>query len=269
MSLKSRILTSVLALACATPLLAQAVDGFGRDIPLSFAVEQIVPSSYSVSYAPGVNVDQRVSWRGGTSWDIVLEDMLSEHGLISEVSSTGKLRITRNERARAPQSAGLRLGDYAKPSLGPRPGSYADELRGDRPGFVFGAPGNTAPASAPVEIAPYVPPAEIKAETVAPESIVIGVGRNDVSQSGEVWLVYENSTLENTLMDWADRAGWTVIWDSSYSYPIEASAEFRGDFVSAASHLIKTMERAQPPVGGEFFKGNKVLVLTTRTDGNG
>jgi hypothetical protein len=90
-----------------------------------------------------------------------------------------------------------------------------------------------------------------------------------VAYSGEVWLVYENSTLENTLMDWADRADWTVIWESSYSYPIEASAEFRGDFVSAASHLIKTMGRAQPPVSGEFFKGNKVLVLSTRADGNG
>ena len=268
MSLKTRTLTCVLALLCATPLAAQSVDGFGRDIPLSFAVDQIVPSAYSVSYAPGVDVDQRVSWRGGTSWDVVLEDMLAEQGLISDVSATGKLRITRNERARAPQSAGLRLGDYSKPSLGPRPGSYADELRGDRPGFVLGADLGGA-AAAPVEIAPYVPPAEIGAEEIAPESIVIGIGKEDVSQSGEVWLVYENSTLENTLMDWADRAGWTVIWDSSYSYPIEASAEFRGDFVSSASHLLKTMARAQPPVSGEFFKGNKVLVLTTRADGNG
>lgn len=251
----------------AAPVSAQdLVDGFGRDIPLSFAVEQIVPPRYSVSFGPGVDVERRVSWKGGANWSTVLDDMLGEHGLSSDVSGTEKLRITANPSARAPMSSGLNLADYKKPSLGPRPGSYADDLRGPRSGLMIAG---MEPEEKVLDVAPYVAPKSIAATDISPNSVVIGVEKDEVEQVGEVWLVYANTTLEDTLMDWADRAGWTVLWNSEYSYPIQANAQFHGDFVSVASRLIKSMQRAEPPVQGKFFEGNNVLVMTTRAEGRG
>ena len=61
---------------------AQSIaQGFGNDIPLTYAVEQIVPDSFIVSYGRGVDVTKPVDWRGGEDWKIVLEKVAQENGL--------------------------------------------------------------------------------------------------------------------------------------------------------------------------------------------
>lgn len=46
--------------------------GFGNDIPLEFAVRQIVPATTRVSYGPGVDIQAIVNWKGGRPWPAVL-----------------------------------------------------------------------------------------------------------------------------------------------------------------------------------------------------
>ena len=55
----------------APPRLATA-HWFGEQIPLSFAVKQIVPLSVKVTYGPGTNPAALVDWKGGAAWDRVL-----------------------------------------------------------------------------------------------------------------------------------------------------------------------------------------------------
>ena len=102
-----------------------------------------------------------------------------------------------------------------------------------------------------------------------PDSILIGV--EDVAKTQDiapdVWEVFSGTTLETVLMEWGDRAGWTVVWQSDYSYPISAAAEFKGSFVDVSAKLIRTMSKATPPVRGRYFKGNNVLVVETILDG--
>ena len=43
--------------------------GFGYQIPLSFAVRQIVPSTVKVTYGPGADPNALVDWKGGHSRD--------------------------------------------------------------------------------------------------------------------------------------------------------------------------------------------------------
>lgn len=59
--------------------------GFGRNIPLSLALSQIVPSEFSRQVSPTIDQDMSVSWSGGKPWDQVLNDMLSEKNLRAEV----------------------------------------------------------------------------------------------------------------------------------------------------------------------------------------
>lgn len=60
------------------PAVAQ---GFGRRVPLAFAVRQIVPTSVHVSYAPGVNTGAQVDWTGGAPWEQVLRSTIEPLGL--------------------------------------------------------------------------------------------------------------------------------------------------------------------------------------------
>ena len=46
--------------------------GFGRQVPLSFAIRQIVPHTTVVRFGPGVDPAAPVTWSGGRPWNRVL-----------------------------------------------------------------------------------------------------------------------------------------------------------------------------------------------------
>src|SRR3546814_12837990 len=51
------------------------VTGFGNEVPLSFAVRQIVPPGHEISYGAGVDVNAVVTWSGGRPWGEVLNQV--------------------------------------------------------------------------------------------------------------------------------------------------------------------------------------------------
>ncbi len=53
------------------------VSGFGNDLPLLVALQQVVPPQYKVSLAQGVDGNTHVSWQGDKPWEQALSDMLS------------------------------------------------------------------------------------------------------------------------------------------------------------------------------------------------
>jgi hypothetical protein len=55
--------------------------GFGRNIPLSFAIRQIVPRGLNVSLSHDINGGQTVSWSGGRAWPAVLHELVHPLGL--------------------------------------------------------------------------------------------------------------------------------------------------------------------------------------------
>lgn len=56
-------------------------SGFGDEIPLSFAVRQIVPHAVKVTYGPGANPGAPVDWQGGAAWNQVLARAVRPLGL--------------------------------------------------------------------------------------------------------------------------------------------------------------------------------------------
>ena len=77
------------------------------------------------------------------------------------------------------------------------------------------------------------------------------------------WVVASGQTLRQVLQDWCDKEGWDLVWTTSREYPIEASAVFKGRFVDVASALIRNFERATPVPYAKFYKGNRVIVVST------
>ncbi|MBR3510636.1 MAG: toxin co-regulated pilus biosynthesis Q family protein [Alphaproteobacteria bacterium] len=77
------------------------------------------------------------------------------------------------------------------------------------------------------------------------------------------WVVTNGQTLREVLKSWCDKEGWDLVWTTSREYPIEASAVFKGRFVDVASALIRNFERATPIPYAKFYKGNRVIVVST------
>ena len=77
------------------------------------------------------------------------------------------------------------------------------------------------------------------------------------------WVVANGQTLREVLQSWCDKEGWDLVWTTSREYPIEASAVFKGRFVDVASALVRNFVRATPIPYAKFYKGNRVLVIST------
>ena len=47
-------------------------QGFGHQVPLSFAIRQIVPHTTVIRFGPGIDSTAPVTWSGGRPWNRVL-----------------------------------------------------------------------------------------------------------------------------------------------------------------------------------------------------
>ena len=75
------------------------VAGFGDQVPLSFAVRQIVPARFQIAFGETVNSDARVDWKGGKPWRPTLSDAVRPLGLaVSVVGATVKIQPARSAR---------------------------------------------------------------------------------------------------------------------------------------------------------------------------
>jgi hypothetical protein len=58
-------------------------EGFGHQVPLAFAVRQIVPANVKVSFGGGIDAEALlVDWNGGRPWPDVLRSTLRPPGLL-------------------------------------------------------------------------------------------------------------------------------------------------------------------------------------------
>lgn len=67
-----------------SPATAPAIPlarGFGEDVPLSFAIRQIVPPGTRVTLAEGVDAEATLDWRGGRRWHQTLAQAIAPLGL--------------------------------------------------------------------------------------------------------------------------------------------------------------------------------------------
>ena len=80
------------------------------------------------------------------------------------------------------------------------------------------------------------------------------------------WVVASGQTLREVLQTWCDKEGWDLVWTTPREYPIEASAVFKGRFVDVASAVVRNFGRATPVPYAKFYKGNRVLVISTNEE---
>lgn len=76
-SLASRVPARRTAAALAIPV----AYGFGRQVPLAFAMRQIVPAGVKTTFGPGVDQTALVDWSGGRPWVEVLRTAIHPLGL--------------------------------------------------------------------------------------------------------------------------------------------------------------------------------------------
>lgn len=211
------------------------VEGFGRDIPLSIATAQIVPSDFSVQYGAGVSPDVLVNWQGGRDWKAALTDAVSAQGLTANIS--GQTVIIESN---APV--------YVAPSpILPQP---------------------TAPvrvASSDIQTESIAPVAMNNLFTpLAPIANDAGSNLN----STVMWVAPRASTLRQVLTDWSREAGVQLQWSAQYDYPLMSDVQVSGTFEDAVENILAGLIDAQPRPVARLHpnepSGPAILVVETR-----
>ena len=133
---------------------------------------------------------------------------------------------------------------------------------------------NIAQTGAGSNISAAIPPSvddeveEYDESLMDEESDDDGTGAQNAEDPVEDWLAEEGQNLKSLLIEWGDRAGWRVVWNTNRNYPLTAGAMFRGRFADASAALIRTFARARPAPVATYYKGNRVLVVETKEDEN-
>ncbi|WP_440030236.1 toxin co-regulated pilus biosynthesis Q family protein [Chromobacterium amazonense] len=75
------------------------------------------------------------------------------------------------------------------------------------------------------------------------------------------WKIRSGVDLKTQLDEWASLAGWSVIWDSEYSYEMENQATFSGNFIEVVSELFISLRTMSPRLYPVLYRGNRVLLV--------
>src|SRR5260364_311919 len=85
------------------------------------------------------------------------------------------------------------------------------------------------------------------------------------SPSQPVWLAKTGSTLRESVLQWADKAGWQVLWmPEDLDYPIIADLRYEGSFERAVTDLFHAYEKAERPFWVNGNSTQKALMVTER-----
>ncbi len=231
---------------------ADVLSGFGTDLPLTIALQQIVPPEYKVSFATGVNPDVSVSWQGEKPWKQVLADMLAAQGLSS--SFRDKVVVV------AP------LADAATPVKRAAASSKADMIPAD---MISGSKKKDS-APLPMTIRRDIPADadsnNVAVATPAPAPVPVAAPAPE-----SVWRATKGQTLRDILGDWSKLANVELYWSIDYDYRLKDTVTYGGNFPTAVEKLFNQFAQARPQPYGSLHQnpdGGGVLVVNTYDNPN-
>ncbi len=219
------------------------LQGFGKDLPLVFALRQIVPVDYAYGFASNDLAGTRINWQGGKPWPSVLSDSLSAAGLRADIRGKAVLIS--------------KMAGYTP--LTPAPKTVPQN---NLPAPVSSAPAETSKTQ-PLPLVkektdtPIAQTASVVAEKPVPQVI------NTASKF--VWTARPGTTLKEVLSDWSKTAKVELDWVTPYDYPIGNAFTFKGTFEQAVDSLLGTYSQESPRPRGRLYpnlpEGPSVLMV--------
>ncbi|MGY8607519.1 TcpQ domain-containing protein [Gluconobacter cerinus] len=234
---------------------------FGSNIPLSFAIRQVLPPDMMVHYGPGVDSTKLVSWKGGRTVQAILDGLSGENGLKYLVEGQLVTFVPKDAafqtavQSGVPQAAPVSTPVPPAPAV-PAPQASASQAPAAAPAApaVVAVPPQPANPEARVRSGAHIAPTELPKRTFAPADGGAGVY---YAPAGE--------EIDAILANWAAKTGWMVAYKTDMRYRLEAPLSFNGTFEQAVSGLIDAIQ-ATPRPRAMLYRGNHVVHVYTDDD---
>lgn len=202
---------------------------------------------------PGLIIENNINtvgngWSGGPN---ISNGMVVPAGFAYECADNAEMPLLRREMMEDDGGTVLAMSRSPRKTCGVKTDSYA--VFAERAGFK---PEKTCGVKDIVID-------DVTGNEIAVNDYVEEESSGPVQDQVRSWVVADGQTLRDVLQSWCDKAGWDLVWTTAREYPIEASAVFKGRFVDVASALVRNFERATPIPYAKFYKGNRVVVVST------
>ena len=92
---------------------------------------------------------------------------------------------------------------------------------------------------------------------------------NPFVDSAREWRVERGIMLSHLLTTWGEQAGYNVVWRSPHDYIVQTDVVIHGSFPEAAGQVLESFYNANPPISGDFYPSNRVLVVDSASDFDG
>ena len=263
------------------------LDGFGSDMPLVIALQQVVPAGFQFSFASGVNPGAPVSWQGGKPWKAVLADMLSTQGLGFRVHNGNVVTIgyfasettapvpVHHVQVTPPIVATQASPVTASPAetvtiRRQKPSSLLDRFRSGFSGVPESPSAAEIVQPEPEAVVPMTVPAEASAQPVplnisTPAPVVAAPATITAAVPADpVWQGAKGQTLRDVLKSWSDVAGVELYWTLDYDYRLQEDAAFSGTYDEAVGKVLDRFATVRPQPYGQLHQadgGSRVLVV--------
>lgn len=84
------------------------------------------------------------------------------------------------------------------------------------------------------------------------------IGYN-IKVNESTWKAESGDSLQALITKWGNRAGYKVVWDVPFDYPIDASFEIKGDFSHATTELFNAFISSDRPMKVDIYKQQKLI----------
>ncbi len=207
--------------------------GFGTDMPLALALQQIAPAGYAFSFGEDINPGAKVSWTGGKAWTEVMQDMIAPLDL--QASVRGKAILIHNQKQSFVAPVAEPAIEVANADVEPSAGKNATEPpmaldKEEAPEIrrsIIHDPG-MAPQEQPKETLSAIEelPAPVPPAPSAPEK-----------QSG-IWEAEKGDSLKQTLSNWSKKGDFALEWNALHDYTLQSDILVAGKVDRALKTLL-------------------------------
>ncbi|MEZ5815343.1 MAG: TcpQ domain-containing protein [Alphaproteobacteria bacterium] len=211
----------------------QEAVGFGKDMPLALALQQIAPPGYAFSFGENINPGMKVSWTGGRAWSAVMDDMIAPLGL--QASIRGKAIFIHHQKQSALREPLAQSPVALEPSAG------EDEIAAGMPATMQAETG--AQVRRKLIQDPGAVPQLQSQDTLDTLEASPGQG---VQKSGipekqtGVWEAEKGDSLKQTLSAWSRKGAFDLEWNASHDYALISDVLVAGKVDQALKVLLLT-----------------------------
>ncbi|MFN3700821.1 MAG: TcpQ domain-containing protein [Alphaproteobacteria bacterium] len=243
----------------------ETIYGFGSDMPLAIAMQQIIPEGHAYSFARSVNPGVRVSWEGDKSWNIVLQEMLKPVGLEARISGNTVIIIKAEETGTLSSSTYNNTESMLK--IEPAAGEVTVTTEQEESAL---SPVVEQDAAGAIEEVQSTPTSDIgnvtsleqqdnKSYRVAALSIpadqnnaaynekdILKPIKKDANTTATTdikvgkWNAQKGQNIRKILYSWAERENIHIVWEASHDFLLENDVNANGDINDAIIALFET-----------------------------